>query len=286
MTTDEIRAWFAEDLALTMNLQSPPLVAALARVPRERFLGPGPWQFVGGALSLGAEMRPRQTPSADARHVYHNVSIAIDPARNLYNGQPGLIAAWIEAMGIAPGHRIAHIGCGTGYFTALMADVVGSKGQVIAIEVDPDLAARAKTNLATWPWARVVQGDGQSNLPGQLDALFVNAGATHVLDAWLDAVSDGGRLLVPLTAVVPGMPVPLGKGFVLMAQRKGDDWPAKLTSMVAIYSLVGARDAAMETKLGQAMMGGRMMAVARLRRDAHEPGPTCWLHGETNCLSA
>jgi protein-L-isoaspartate(D-aspartate) O-methyltransferase len=279
MTIDDIRAWFAEDLGVTMNLQSAPLVAALGKVPRERFLGPGPWQFVGG------DIRPRQTPSADPRHVYHNVSIAIDPARNLYNGQPGLLASWIDGLGVAPGKRVAHIGCATGYFSALMAEVVGPQGHVIAIEVDPDLAARAKANLASWPWARVVQGDGQSNLPGQLDALLVNAGATHILDPWLDAIADGGRLIVPLTSVMPGMPSPLGKGFVMMAQRTGNEWSAKLTSMVAIYSLSSGRDAAMEAKLGQAFMGGKMMTVARLRRDAHEPGPSCWLHGESMCLS-
>jgi len=280
MTIEEIRAWFAEDIGVTMNLQSTALVMALSRVPRERFLGPGPWQFVAG------DIRPRQTPSADPRHVYHNVSIAIDVARNLYNGQPGLVAGWIDALGVAPGKRVAHIGCATGYFSALMAEVVGADGRVIAIEIDPDLAARAKTNLSMWPWARVVQGDGQSNLPGQIDALLVNAGATHVLDSWLDAMADGGRMMVPLTASMPGMPAGIGKGSVLLAERKGDEWSARLTSMVAIYSFTGGRDAVMETKLGQAFMGGKMMSVTRLRRDAHEPGPSCWLHGERVCLSS
>jgi protein-L-isoaspartate(D-aspartate) O-methyltransferase len=130
-----------------------------------------------------------------------------------------------------------------------------------------------------------VQGDGQSNLPGQLDALLVNAGVTHVLDPWLDAMADGGRMIVPLTAMMPGMPAGIGKGSVLLAERKGDEWSARVTSMVAIYSFTGGRDAAMEAKLGQAFMGGRMMSVTRLRRDAHEQGASCWLHGTSVCLS-
>jgi len=48
--------------------------------------------------------------------------------------------------------------------------------------------------------------------------------------------------------------------------------------------LVGARDAAMNTALGQAFMRGGWDKVTRLRRDDHEPGPMCWLHTETNCL--
>ena len=48
---------------------------------------------------------PRSTDDADPRHVYHNVAIAIDPARNLYNGQPGLIARWLNALPVGPGER-------------------------------------------------------------------------------------------------------------------------------------------------------------------------------------
>jgi protein-L-isoaspartate(D-aspartate) O-methyltransferase len=276
---EQVREWFAEDLRVTCNLNSPGVVRALASVRREQFLGPGPWQFVGG------DIRPRTTPSDDPRHVYHNVSIAIDPARNLYNGQPGLVASWIESLMLAPGHRVLHVGCGAGYFTALMAEIVGPTGEVIGVDVDPDLAARASANLASWPWARAVEGDGRSNLPSNLDAILVNAGATHVLDEWLDAVRDGGRLLVPLTSQLPGMPASIGKGFVVLLAQSGGDWSAKVASMVAIYSLVGARDSAMESKLGSAFMKGQIQVVTRLRRDPHEPAASCWLHGTTNCLS-
>ena len=86
MTLDEVRAWYAEDIRVTLGLTSPGLEAALAAVPRERFVGAGPWTIVGGT-----NPRPRQTDSADPRHVYHNVSIAIDAGRHLYNGQPGVL---------------------------------------------------------------------------------------------------------------------------------------------------------------------------------------------------
>jgi hypothetical protein len=106
-----------------------------------------------------------------------------------------------------------------------------------------------------------------------------------VLPEWLDVLRDGGRLLVPLTAAIPGMMANIGKGMVLAAERHSDAWSAKLGSMIAIYSLVGLRDDARAQQLGQLFMGANFMRVRRLRRDPHEPGPDCVLHGDV-CLSA
>src|SRR6185436_12766462 len=73
------RQVYAEDIQTCFNIRSDRLVAALAAVPREQFLPPGPWTIVGeGDYRSGG--RPRATPDADPRHVYHNVSIALDPA--------------------------------------------------------------------------------------------------------------------------------------------------------------------------------------------------------------
>lgn len=284
--TEHARQYYAEELRVTANLKSTALVEALARVPRERFLGPGPWIIRGTELDAG----PRRTDDGDPKRVYHNVSIAVDAGRDLYNGQPGLIAAWIDSLGIAPGHRVLHVGCGTGYYTALIAATVGPAGRVWAVEVDADLAGRARANLAEWPWVEVQQGDGRTGLPAGMDAVLVHAGATHVLDEWLDAVRDGGRLLVPLTVSIPAMGSALSKGVVLMARRAGDEWSARLGSMVAIYSLVGLRDDAMNQALGKALMAGPASArVTRLRRDPHDPAPSCWMHATTAgvcCISA
>ena len=77
-----------------------------------------------------------------------------------------------------------------------------------------------------------------------------------------------------------------GKPWDGEAERHGDTWSARVGSMVAIYSLIGLRDAAHEANLGPFLLGGKWAAVTRLRRDAHEPAATCLLHGPTNCLSS
>jgi protein-L-isoaspartate(D-aspartate) O-methyltransferase len=52
-------------------------------------------------------------------------------------------------MSTAPGDRFLHIGCGVGYYTAIAARAVLPGGSVVGVEIDPQLAERAKLNLGT-----------------------------------------------------------------------------------------------------------------------------------------
>ncbi|HKF67699.1 MAG TPA: methyltransferase domain-containing protein, partial [Vicinamibacterales bacterium] len=210
MSATDARRFLAEEIRVTANIRSKRIVDALATVPRERFLPNGPWQ-IRGVGDAGAAAG-RLTDDADPRHVYHDVAIGIDPGRNLYNGQPSLIARWLDDVGLDEGQRVIHIGCGTGYFTAVIGQVVGRHGRVDAMDVDADLVARARNSLSDCPWIIVRHGNGTADLLEQADVVIVHAGATHVLEAWLDVMVDGGRLLLPLTAEFPGMPASIGKG--------------------------------------------------------------------------
>ena len=73
--------------------------------------------------------------------------MAIDPARGLNNGEPSFLAYLIDALELKAGEHVAHIGCGTGYYSAILAEVVGKKGRVTSVEIDQKLAVRAKRNL-------------------------------------------------------------------------------------------------------------------------------------------
>lgn len=176
------RRFFAEEIQIAANIRTPELVLAFSRVPREPFLGAGPWTIRGEG---DFQKPPRQTPSDDPRFVYHNVSVAIDEARALFNGVPGFLAVLMDALGLKPGLRVAHLGTGSGYYTAVMAETVGPAGRVAGVEVDADLALRASENVKSWPWASVVQSDGASLPAGPFDAILLNAGVTHVLPNWI-----------------------------------------------------------------------------------------------------
>jgi protein-L-isoaspartate(D-aspartate) O-methyltransferase len=101
------------------------------------------------------------------------------PKRNLNNGQPSLHAALIAAAAPQPGEHVLHIGVGVGYYTAILAELVGATGRVTAIEYDAELAARATANLAPTPHVGVVHGDGTRIAFEPADVIYVNAGATR-----------------------------------------------------------------------------------------------------------
>src|SRR5256885_1479036 len=107
---EEARQRYAEELRFTAKLGSRAIVDAFATVPRERFLGPGPWRV----LSPMAMAEYWTTEDADPRHLYHDVLIAIDEERRLNNGQPSLWARMYDQLELSRGHHVVHVGAGTG----------------------------------------------------------------------------------------------------------------------------------------------------------------------------
>src|SRR5262245_36313396 len=275
---DLARREFAEKVRTLAGLRSPLLAEALATVRREDFLGPGPWQI----LRLGESTGYEQTPDDDPRHLYDNVLVAIDAGRSLNNGEPAALLRWLDELELAPSDRVLHVGCGVGYYTAIAAAAV-PHGRVVGVEVDPRLAELARRNLARTPNASVVAGNGSAFAGGPFDAIFVNAGATEPLAAWLAALASGGRLLVPMTVALPQRG--LGAGYMLRLTRGAGGFEARFGSPVGIFDCAGARTADGEGLLRAAYARGGQERVRRLRTDAHDAGPGCWLHAARFCLS-
>lgn len=151
MTLDDDRRFHAEEIEQAANLTSPALIEAFARVPREKFLGPPPWQFASAevrALAAAGLIQLSYRTTSERRHLYHNVVVALDAAKDINNGQPSALAGWINALHLKSGDRVYHMGCGVGYYTAIMAEVVGTGGSVVAIDAQPELAARERENLS------------------------------------------------------------------------------------------------------------------------------------------
>jgi protein-L-isoaspartate(D-aspartate) O-methyltransferase len=285
MTIDECRRFYAEEIRFTGNIHSTAVIEAFARVPREKYLGPGPWEIASPEIRglSAAGMQTSYTPIDDPRLLYHNVVVVLDKAGDINNGQPSALARWIEALDLKAGARAYHLGCGVGYYTAIIAEIVGPDGSVAAAEVRPDLAARAKENLSPYPNVTVVAADGATFDPGACDAMLINAGMTHPSPLWLDRLRDGGRLVVPLTMATTAT---LGVGVMAKIVREGSGFSAQVVTPLAIYSCTGMRDAQREPLLRAAMTSGALMKMRSVRRDAHEQSDTCVVHGADVCLSS
>ena len=280
MTLEECRHFYAEEIRFAANLNSAALVEAFARVQREHFLGPGPWQIALPNLGVG--------PTAyrtidDPRDLYHNILIALDASRGLNNGEPGSLAQWISALDLKTGERVFHLGCGVGYYTAIMAEVVGPSGKIVASEIDPDLAARAVANLAGYPNVTVHAADGAALDVGAFDAMFINAGVTHPHPLWLDRLNEGGRLVLPLTVAVGEKG--FGVGLVLKVAHSQNHFAAQVISNVAIYSCTSVRDPTLEPLIRNALATKTLLKLKSVRRDPHEQTDSCILHAESVCLS-
>jgi len=118
--------------------------------------------------------------------------------------------------------------------------------------------------------------------------LAINAGVTHPLVEWLDAMSPSGKMILPVTATMGAMGN-IGKGLVFLVRRDADDtFSARVTGVVAVYSAVGLREESLNPFIGKLMMTGpqQWTSISRLRRDPHEPALTCRLHGAHFCLSS
>jgi len=280
---DIIRRAYAKRIMFAANVADRRVEAAFAAVPRDAFLGRGPWQIVrwnpvrmqGGYVT---------TPTRNPVYLYDDVIVAILPERNLNNGQPSLHAWLMASAAPRAGEHIVHIGTGAGYYTAILAHLAGRSGKVTAIEYDPELAERCARNLADWPNVTVLNGDGTAVDFAPADVIYVNAGATHPASHWLDRLAEGGRLILPVTAA--GFPRgDIRRGAVFRIERNGDDYPTRRISAVAIFPCEGGRDADEEAALVDAFAKGSGENVTRLYRHNDVPEEDGWLRGKGWCLA-
>jgi protein-L-isoaspartate(D-aspartate) O-methyltransferase len=241
------------------------ITAALASIPRERFVEPPPWRIDSPAGHT-------QTISDDPAVLYQDVLVPLCAGGGLNNGQPSLHALCLNALAPGKGESAVHVGAGTGYYTAVLAMLVGEAGRVDAYEIEPELARRAAANLAEFPQVAVHGRSGaEGPLPG-CDVLYVNAAAAEPLAVWLDALHPEGRLLFPLERQGE-------TGEMLLVTRRTDgSYPARFLCGVQFVPCAGAQDAQAARVLGAALRKGNWDHVKWLHRN-DQPDDSCWCAG-------
>ncbi|MFI9782079.1 methyltransferase, FxLD system [Kitasatospora sp. NPDC051984] len=109
-------------------------------------------------------------------------------------------AQMLEQADVQPGMRALEIGSG-GYNAALLAELVGPKGEVVTVDIDPFVTERAEKYLAEAEYerVRVVLADGSEPVEGgPFDRIIVTVGAWDLPPAWTGALAEGGTITVPL----------------------------------------------------------------------------------------
>ncbi len=150
------------------------LLAAMSKVPRHEFVSPQNW---------------------NEAYADHPIPIA----EKQTTSQPYMIAAMVQAAQIKPEDRVLEIGAGSGYQTALLAELAS---QVFAVERYASLADSAQKTLERLGYrnAKIITGDGSLGLPeaAPYDAIIVSAAAPRIPQALVGQLAVGGRLLIPV----------------------------------------------------------------------------------------
>lgn len=271
-----LRTFFARYVTARAATRDPRIEAAFASVPREPFAGPGPWSIPAAGPWSDRRRPPAyvQTPDDDPAFLYQDVLIALDRERGINIGEPSLHARCLDALAPRHGETVVQVGAGSGYYTALLAELVGPTGRVHAFEIDPGLAERAARNLVPWPQAVVEARSGADDALPEADAIYVNAGLTQPNRTWLEALRAGGRLLFPLQPEH-------GLGGMLLVRKPvegGLAWPARFVSRAAFIACQARQDDELGRGLAAAFAGGGFEGVRSLRLD-DAPDDSCWFRG-------
>jgi protein-L-isoaspartate(D-aspartate) O-methyltransferase len=198
--------------------QSPLVLDAFATVPRHVFV-------------------PEIGPAAAYRDEALVIKCGPDGLPVSSSSQPAMMAIMLDQLGLRRGHRVLEIGTGSGYNAAVMAAIVGPAGEVVTIDIDPELVARAKASLlAAGAEAVIVRcADGGYGDPhgAPFDRVIVTAGAWDIAPAWLGQLAPGGRLVLPLS--VRGIQLSVG-----LEQTARGSWLSTSACRCGFVRMLGA----------------------------------------------
>ncbi len=139
-------------------------------------------------------------PSDMASWAGEDRPLPIGPGQTI--SQPSTMAFMLRLLGVQPGHRILDIGSGSGWSTALLAELTGPPGRVIGLEVVSDVAEFGRRNLAKYryPWASIREAGPELGLPAEAPfaRILVSAAAHSLPQDLVWQLEDGGVLVMPV----------------------------------------------------------------------------------------
>lgn len=283
---ETIRRAYAAQVIASAGVKEKRVETAYANVPRERFLSGNNW-----LLPLGP-VGPSPLKSDNPVLAYQDKLLALNTAKGINNGSPALHAAMIESLDVQPGEHIAHIGAGTGYYSAILAELVGAKGHVLAVEYDPVLAGFAKQALEDRDNVTVICGDGAAYPVEPVDAVYVNFASDRPADRWIEGLRSGGSLLFqlgsPMRSPEVGGPI-YGNGGAFLVRREVQGFSAQYllrTAFIFSEGDLSARDSSSGRDTLQAAFqnGPAEQVQSLLWKELIDP-EQCWFVGNDWALS-
>ena len=146
---------------------------------------------------MRAVPRERFVPAAQRAHAMEDTALPIEYAQTI--SQPSLVAYMTDQLALHAGSRVLEIGTGSGYQTAILAEIAG---EVFTIERIPELGTLAQRRLQELGYQniRFRIGDGALGWTeaAPFDAIIVTAAPERLPPALVDQLVPGGRLVAPI----------------------------------------------------------------------------------------
>ncbi len=156
------------------GIQDPTVLSAMQYVPRHRFV-----------------------PDTVKERAYGDHPLSIGHGQTI--SQPYIVALMTEALEVKPGDKVLEVGTGSGYQTAILAEM---EMDVYTIEVISELQARAEETLRELGYENISYhlGDGREGWPehAPYDGIIVTAAPVDIPDALVAQLADGGTLVIPV----------------------------------------------------------------------------------------
>jgi protein-L-isoaspartate(D-aspartate) O-methyltransferase len=270
----DYRDTFIDEIRILSGLEASAsrerVLEAFRNVPRERYAGNGPWKL-RSPLHTHATV---ETPNADPRYLYHCALIVLDETQGINIGEPSMWARLLTRADVRENSSVLQIGAGTGYYTAILSQLVGA-GRVLAFEAEQILALAAQENLADRKSVEVRHGNGACDLmddDGLFDFIVAFAGVTHPATIWLDHLAPNGRLLLPVTGA-------LGLGAMILMEQGTPIMNAITLGSCGFYPCTGARDATMAKRIDEMWKDRTRMDGWRMQISLKDNKVQYWVDG-------
>ena len=223
------------DLVRQRVIRTPAVERAFRRVPRHAFLTS---PYILSTDPLLADLEETDDPC----RVYSDLAVALTVDSDVSSCAPSLVAAEVEQLAVADGMRVLHIGTGSGYCTAILAELAGERGTIVGVEYNEDLAELSAGMLAQAgvTTATIRHGDGVLGVPeaAPFDRILVSAGVTDIAPAWVRQLDDEGALVLPLCPAGP-LARRVSGGTLLTIQKSRDTLWGELSAAAFFVPLHG-----------------------------------------------
>ena len=247
---DQLLHNFVDMLKATGSVKSKAIERALQSTPRHLFVDR---MHPLGKRKRYIEVDPTRPTKGQLARIYSDEALLSRMNPPSSTSQPSLVVHMLEVLCARPGHRVFEVGAGTGWNAALLSHLVGPSGQVISMDIQPDVTHAARRHLKRQGAknVRVVTGDAARGYArgAPYDRLITTVTCPAVFPAWWEQLTLGGVMVMTLSDL-PGE----SQCLMLRLQKRKDRLRGEVVSLPGFMLFTGKHGIAPQWEQAQKLV--------------------------------